>query len=231
VAHQVEKRAHVGHAEGKLEVGEHRFVIGRVAAEHELLVFRVQIAPEQFAGTQAGGREFVEIAEPAVHVDRGDLGVGAVVVEDGLNPQHVLARQGRHILAEINGQIVFAVLLVGSDGATGYLGQDFAPDALESRAVGGPLFVRIQIAASEFFSVVVEIESAIFAHHRGHGPEPGDVVAPAGGPAGDRHHLQPGARQAPERLVGVGQNTPLRRDGFVNVGEDTADTSQIGWGK
>src|SRR5258706_4809875 len=61
--------AHVGHADGFLEEGEHRSVVRRVSDENTSRVGAIEIQAEPLGEEQAAGRELVVAAEPAVGVD------------------------------------------------------------------------------------------------------------------------------------------------------------------
>ena len=69
-----------------------------------------------------------------------------------------------------------------------------------------PLLVVHHVALHELARarVVAEPEGAVLAHHRVDRPHARDVVAPAGGAAGDRDHEQARGAQALERGVGDG---------------------------
>src|SRR5438552_2278045 len=67
----------IGDAAGVGEEGEHRRVVGAVAAEDEAGLCRVEIAAEYLRDEAAGHGELVIGSEPAIDVDRRYLGGGA----------------------------------------------------------------------------------------------------------------------------------------------------------
>ena len=72
---------HIGDPHSMAEIREHRRVIGRIAGEHHALADRVQRHMEDLAKQLMGHRQLVVIAEPAIDMDRADLGPGAAVFE------------------------------------------------------------------------------------------------------------------------------------------------------
>jgi hypothetical protein len=73
-----------------------------------------------------------------------------------------------------------------------------------------------QLAAG---GVVPHVEGAVFADHTLHRPHARKVVAPAGGPAGDRDHAQAGAVQCFQGLVGRGREPAFGGQRVVDVGQ------------
>src|SRR5699024_8699026 len=71
-----------------------------------------------------------------------------------------------------------------------------------------------------------EVEGAVLANHRVHRPKPGDEVAPAGGAPGNRHHLDAGAVELLEGLVGCGRETPIGRERVIYVREDKIEMAK-----
>jgi hypothetical protein len=88
---------------------------------------------------------------------------------------------GAHVLAEVDGQVGFAVGLIGGDGRAGHFGHDAPPQFRQPGAVGlAPGGVQGVVAFHAPGGVVVaEIEGSVFADHGVHGPHARDVVAPA----------------------------------------------------
>jgi polyphosphate kinase 2 len=78
-----------------------------------------------------------------------------------------------------------------------------------------------QVAGAQLAAggVVPHVEGAVFADHAVHRPHARKVVAPAGGPAGDRDHAQAGAVQRVQRLVGRGGEPAFGGQRVVDVGQ------------
>ena len=83
-----------------------------------------------------------------------------------------------------------AVVLVGGERAPGHRGEDLLADGREPRAVLGARVARRptkRLTSLRARRVVAHVERAVLADDRVDRPHARDVVAPAGGPAGDRH--------------------------------------------
>jgi hypothetical protein len=72
-------------------------------------------------------------------------------------------------------------------------------------------------------SPVAKEKSAVLADHGVNGPHAGNVVAPAGGTAGDRRDDEPRFVQVLERRIGLRGETSVGGQGIVNVEEYAAD--------
>ena len=220
--------AHIGDAHRQREGREHRFVIGRIAhinhGSVEGLARHVQFARQKVSRHH----QLVPGAEPAVHVNGADFGGRARRRKQGEDAIDAGGRQGRHILAEINGEIGDAVGLVGSQRATGNLRQNHLRQFIQPSPVARALLLREQMMGAHDFggAVIAEREGAIFAHHPRHGPETGDEIAPPRRPARDRHDSEAGLLQALKGAIGLGSQPPLCRDGVINVGENAGDPCQ-----
>src|SRR3977135_1131374 len=81
------------------EEGEHRGVVLRIADEYELAVRPVEIGAKAFVKQDTAGRELVVAAEPAVDVDRADLGVQSRVAHQLRDALRGVERERRHIFA------------------------------------------------------------------------------------------------------------------------------------
>ena len=179
--------------------GEHRLVVRRVAGEHEPFALRIEIDGEDLAHQPARHAELVVVAEPAIDVDRAQFRGGAGLAEQ---PEDAIDRrvgQPRHVLAIVDREIALAVGLVGRERGARNGGKDALAEPGEPRALLDPHRRFVEEAANQVppVALVAEIEGAVLADHRIDRPEAGDHVAPAGGPAGDRHHQEPRALQAP----------------------------------
>jgi CheY-like chemotaxis protein len=97
----------------------------------------------------ARGRELVVAAEPAVHVDRAHLRGEALGFHDPTICMHRGARERRHVLAEIDGEVGFAVRLVRGDRAPGTLAQDALADRFQLRFAQAPLLVAQDVSLEE----------------------------------------------------------------------------------
>ena len=204
---------------------EHRRVIGRIAGEDVGVFPGSQIDPEQLGHHRARRGQLVVGAEPAVDVDRADLGHGAGVDEDPHDAVDVGRRQRRHILAEIDREIRHARELVGRHAGAGNLTRHALAHGFQPATALGALLVALDEALPQLAgrAIAPEPEGAVLPDHGVDRPHAGDVVAPAGGPTGDRHDQKPGGLQALERAVGAGRQMAVGGDGVVDVGEHAPD--------
>jgi len=129
------------------------------------------------------------------------------------------------ILAEVDGEVALAVLLVGGQCGAGNRRQDLRADCGQLRAL---CRTRRRIHDKLLLQraprrVVAHEERTVLAHHRIHRPRPRDVIAPAGGPSGDRDHQLAGGTQAAQCRVGRGRELPMGGDRVVDVGKNAAD--------
>ncbi len=179
------------------------------------------------AQKDAGHGELVVGTEPAVDMDRGDLGDAAFVFEQRDDLVDGGMRQRRHVLAEVDGEVSFAVELVGGNGGAGHLGQNALAECGQLAAVGGAFGFACDKFANHLAGnrVVSEIERAIFADHAGHRPEARNHVAPASRPAGDRDDGQAGAVKSFKRGIGSGGELAVGGQRIVDIGEDADDAT------
>ncbi len=154
---------------------------------------------------------------------------GPRLLEQAHDPQHLAAREGGHVLAEVDGEIGLAVELVRSKRRAGNLGQDVPAQRLEPHPVGPPRRLVVAKAADQplGLGVVAEPEGAVLAHHPVDRPHPGDVVAPAGRPAGDRHDLPAGLPKPLHGCIGDGRQPAVERERVVDVGEHHLDAAPL----
>src|SRR5258706_9864351 len=120
------------------EEGEHGGVVLRIADEYELPVRSVEIEAKALAEQDAAGRELVVAAEPAVHVNRADLGVQPRVAHQLRNPLRGVERERRHVFAVVDREVGLAVRLIGGERAAGHLGEDAPGDAVQAGAFWPP---------------------------------------------------------------------------------------------
>jgi hypothetical protein len=122
------------------KIGEHGRVVGRVAAKNNLITNRFHVLFKNLLEKQPGHGQLVVVTEPPVDVDGTDLGGGAGRLEDRLDGLDRFQGQGRHVLAEVDGQVRLPIGLIGGDGATGNLGQHRCPDTIEPGPIGTSFF-------------------------------------------------------------------------------------------
>src|SRR5712691_12858353 len=127
--------AHVRDTDRVLEEAEHRGVVLRIADEYELAVRPVQIEAKALVEQDAAGRELVVAAEPAVDVNRADLGVQSRVAHQLRNPLRGVEGERWHIFAVIDREVGLAVRLIGGERASGHLGEDAPGGAVQARAL------------------------------------------------------------------------------------------------
>ncbi len=92
--------------------------------------------PNSSASSSARHRELVVLAEPAVDVDRRYLGgqsLGSHQRDDALDTGS--ARSGAHVLAVVDREVAFAILLVGRERATRHFAQNALRDRGETLAI------------------------------------------------------------------------------------------------
>ena len=95
--------------------------------------------PNASAQERARHRQLVVVAEPAVDVDRETFAVMPSRFHQRDDAVDVGARQRRHVLAEIDREVGFAIVLVGGERRARHLAQDLLADGREPRAIGGAL--------------------------------------------------------------------------------------------
>ena len=84
---------------------------------------RVDVDAEPFGDEEPRRGQLVVAAEPAVHMDRRDLGGSPEAFDDRDDAADGRLRQARDVLAEVDGEIGLAVGLVGGDGSPWHLGE------------------------------------------------------------------------------------------------------------
>src|SRR5688500_12623299 len=84
---------YVGDAAAVREEPEHRLVVRAIAAEHEQRPRALELEPERVAHEDPRHRQLVVLAEPAIDVDRGDLGDRARFLEQRDDAINGLGRQ------------------------------------------------------------------------------------------------------------------------------------------
>jgi hypothetical protein len=212
----------IGDADRVREEGEHRRVIGRVARIDDVAALAVCVYFETFLEHAPCHGELVMPAEPGVHMDGADLGHGPFGLEGLADLFRRCERQRRHVLAKVDRDIDLAIGLVGSDGSARKFLQDAGTQRLQFFIVGATLFRRLPIDAQHFARLVViaEIEGAVLADDAVDRPHAGDVIAPAGGPAGDRDDDQARFMQVFHRFIGACRQPAMQCQRIVNVGED-----------
>ena len=129
--------ADVAHPNRVREALEQRLVVRRVTKEDgrfsklgELCRWGV------FLEERSGPRELVEISNPEVHVDAGNLEVDALLLEDAAYGVYFLRRQGRHVLAVVDGYVAYSKGLVRGKGGPGDFLQDTGCHAPKVRSPG-----------------------------------------------------------------------------------------------
>ncbi len=145
--------------------------------------------------------------------DAGDLGLA----------------ERRNVLAEIDGEVGGTVGLIRGDPRPRHLAQHLGADRLQPAPAVGALGIGLHIAAAQFaagFGVMPHPEGPVLAHHGIDRPEAGDVVAPAGRPAGHGDHQKSGLLEGLQRAIGIGGETALGRHGFIDVGQHAFDGGQ-----
>ena len=175
---------------------EHRCVVRRIAdVDRARRIGDIQLGAEELARH----RQLVVIAEPAIDVDRAQLGMQSRVAHERADALRRLQRQGRHVFAVIDRKVGLAVGLIGGDGAARHGGGDFLADGDEADAVtrahfGGLAVLLVQPSLRE-----AEIKRAVFPDDRIDRPHARDVVAPPGGAACDRHGAKASRMEPLER--------------------------------
>ncbi len=115
-------------------------------------------------------------------MDGGDLRRRAETLEDRDDLQHLRAGQGRHVLAEVDGEIGHAEGLVGGGTAAPGTSASTVRRISSSRAascVRSPDGLGKVADELVLFVVVAEIEGAVLADHAVDRPLPRDEIAPA----------------------------------------------------
>src|SRR5881394_2285037 len=124
--HAADEPPNVCHADGFWEIRKHRRVVGRITyveRSRELLArSHLETAREEVARRD----ELVVIAEPAVDMDRADGNVKALTPHQLRDALSGFDRQRCNLLGIVDGEIGFAIALVGSEDAARNCG-DYGP--------------------------------------------------------------------------------------------------------
>src|SRR6185503_20570528 len=110
----------------------------------------------------------------------------------------------------VDGEVRFAVALVGSDGAAGHGGDDGVREGVVALAIAGPNVGRLAILVLELPGGEAEAEAAVLTDHGVHGPHARGVLAKAGSAPAYRDGAQARALQRLERAVRFGGELALR---------------------
>jgi hypothetical protein len=154
------------------------------------------------------------------HLGRHPLGL-----HHGDDPIDRRTSEWRHVLAIIDRDIRFAVALVGCERAPRYGRDDLVGDRREPVAMVASRGFVGDKAPLELVRrrVVAHVQRSVLAHDGVDRPHPCDVIAPAGGAAGDRDDELARGPQPLHCAVGFGGQAAVRRQCFVDVGQHAAD--------
>ncbi len=216
--------AHVGHADRIGEMLEHRRIVRRIADKDKTLALGIDVDPEFIAQQASRHRQLVVRAEPAVDVDRAHLRRHARSAHQGHDAVDRLVRQARHVFAEVDREIAFAIRLVGCQRRAGHRAQNRLSDRDETPAIGGALSLGRGVALAEppHGVIMAHIQRAVFADDRIDRPHAGDVIAPARGASSDRDEQQSRGAQPLHCRVRFGGDPATGRQRIVDVGEHAA---------
>ncbi len=221
-------RTEIGHIRDADRTGkeaEHRRIVGRVADKQVARLVTPEIDAVAFLHQGARHAQLVVVAEPAVDVDRADFRGHAGRAHQRDDPVDLGKRQTRHVLAVVDGEIGLAVKLVRGERAARHFAQNLLAHGEHFFAVRRARWRVEQEALHQFFpgSVVIKIESAVLADHRVHRPHARDMVAPAGGPPGNRDDQLACRMQPLQRGIGARGELALARERVVDIAEHAAD--------
>ncbi len=157
-------------------------------------------------------------------MDGRNLGHRAMPDEHINNALHGSRRKRRHIFAEIDRKVCFAIRLIGRKGRSGNLAEHLRFDLSKLCAIR-PAFItsfRVTPLHSPGSLVVAKRESAVFPHHAVNRPLPGNEVAPSSRAACHRHDDETGRMKLLKRSIASSRQPALMREGIVNVSQHSA---------
>ena len=225
--------ADVAHRDGMAEPAEERLVVGRVSDEQRLFGEVLKRGAGLLLGEPPHPGQLVELPEPEIDVDAGDLEVDLLVGQDAADLIDLLRREGRDVLAIIDGDIADAEGLVRRKRCPRDLAEHPFRRAHERLFPFRRVSFRPRRTPLHFppRAVIGIDERAVLPDDRLDRPHPGDVVAPARGPAGDRHDLHACPGEVPQGGVGGIGEHPVGCQRVVDIGEEILQVSAQGGGQ
>jgi hypothetical protein len=177
---------------------------------------------------EEGGPEMESII---LGVVLGRLGNGARRLELGDDPLDIAFGKRRHVFAKIHRQVGQPIRLVACQCAAGYGGKDVGPERIELHTISAHFLLVSPEDLPHLLSgpVIDEIEGAVFTDHAVHGPHAGDMVAPAGGTTGHRHHCNSGIPQPVQCTIGIRPQLAIAGNGIVDIRQQDTGVLQGGW--
>ena len=139
------------------------------------------------------------------------------------------ARQRRHVLAEVDGEVGNPEGLVGRQRSTWHLAQDTRGNVVEPRAIRASLRIADGMlpAHTLLLVIVAVVECAILADDAVDRPEPCNQIAPSRRAPGDRNDSQPRRLQSPKRVVRRRLEPAIGGQRIVDVEQNHLDSKAV----